>query len=58
MTTIMVVTIRMFQAVAVMMLVEGSDLRGGCELWCNEDHSRGVFAGGGCDRMVDGAVDV
>ena len=41
-----------------MMLVEGSDLRGGCELWCDEDDSRGVFVGGGRDRMVDGAVDV
>ena len=41
-----------------MMLVEGGDLCGGCELWCDEDHSRGAFADGGRDCMVDGAVDV
>ena len=41
-----------------MMLVEGSDLRGGCELWCNEDHSRGLLLVGGRDRVVDGAVDM
>ena len=41
-----------------MVFVESGDLCGGCELWCDEDHGRGLCAIGGRDGMVDGAVDV